>query len=341
MNTEANIFKNPLSVGAKDYMYLKECVNKYPYFQPGHLLLLKSLQQADSPDFQKELPKTALYCADRKILYRYLQHPHVEATTPIETPKDTSTNAENFTEEKEPPKVEVQEEQLDKAEPNFEEETEIVYVSPEENEALNLMKLGLDHMVSPEMKIRLSELNISKFAQTKIKPEEQNKSTGSVTEEIQKDDEATNKLEIQVSKDENSKPKEHSEHALHSFTDWLKVNSNTDEKSDSEIPIEENYKEENENASEDENDRFKIIDEFLKKNPKISPSAEYKSQTNYSTSNERSMSHLMTETLAQIYEEQKKYDKAIKAYTILRLKYPEKSGFFADQIRRIKNIQNK
>ena len=39
----------------------------------------------------------------------------------------------------------------------------------------------------------------------------------------------------------------------------------------------------------------------------------------------------MTETLARIYLEQKKYDNAIKAYQILILKYPEKSGFFADR----------
>ena len=41
----------------------------------------------------------------------------------------------------------------------------------------------------------------------------------------------------------------------------------------------------------------------------------------------------MTETLAKIYEEQKNYDKAIRAYRILSLKYPEKSAYFARQIK--------
>ena len=44
----------------------------------------------------------------------------------------------------------------------------------------------------------------------------------------------------------------------------------------------------------------------------------------------------MTETLAKVYLEQKKFSSAIKAYDILSLKYPEKSGFFADQIKKIK-----
>ncbi len=38
------------------------------------------------------------------------------------------------------------------------------------------------------------------------------------------------------------------------------------------------------------------------------------------------------QTLAKVYLEQKKYQKAIQAYEILILKYPEKSSFFADRI---------
>ena len=48
---------------------------------------------------------------------------------------------------------------------------------------------------------------------------------------------------------------------------------------------------------------------------------------------------LMTETLAKVYLAQKKYENAIQAYRILSLKYPEKSGFFADQIKRIQILQ--
>ena len=47
----------------------------------------------------------------------------------------------------------------------------------------------------------------------------------------------------------------------------------------------------------------------------------------------------MTETLAQVYLEQKKYKKAIQAYKILSLKYPEQSGFFADRIKAVKKLQ--
>ena len=45
---------------------------------------------------------------------------------------------------------------------------------------------------------------------------------------------------------------------------------------------------------------------------------------------------LVTEALAKLYLSQKNYKKAIQSYKILSLKFPEKSSYFADQIKKIK-----
>ncbi|MHB0754503.1 hypothetical protein [Polaribacter sp. M15] len=82
----------------------------------------------------------------------------------------------------------------------------------------------------------------------------------------------------------------------------------------------------------------KIIEKFIKTNPKIEPLSKDKSVSIAIAKNKQDSS-LMTETLAKVYLEQKKYDNAIQAYRILSLKYPEKSGFFADQIKRIQILQ--
>jgi hypothetical protein len=85
-------------------------------------------------------------------------------------------------------------------------------------------------------------------------------------------------------------------------------------------------------------DKKLIVDNFIKQNPKIIR-VEKESKNVISVKENTSESHLMTETLAKVYLEQNKYENAIKAYEILSLKYPEKSGFFADQIKRIRILQ--
>ncbi|MBL0308319.1 MAG: hypothetical protein IPP77_01040 [Bacteroidetes bacterium] len=47
---------------------------------------------------------------------------------------------------------------------------------------------------------------------------------------------------------------------------------------------------------------------------------------------------IVTETMAKVYEMQKKYSRAIRAYEMLILKYPEKSDLFAARINYLKNI---
>ena len=86
------------------------------------------------------------------------------------------------------------------------------------------------------------------------------------------------------------------------------------------------------------NEKGNLIDQFIQNNPKIKPLAKDKTITAPVAKNKEDSS-LMTETLAKVYLEQKKYENAMQAYRILSLKYPEKSGFFANQIKRIQILQ--
>ena len=79
-----------------------------------------------------------------------------------------------------------------------------------------------------------------------------------------------------------------------------------------------------------------LIEKFLKERPKIVPKRNQNVQTPKII--EKSISEkqmLMTETLANLYVKQKKYEKAIQAFRILSLKYPKKSSYFANQIKEI------
>lgn len=117
----------------------------------------------------------------------------------------------------------------------------------------------------------------------------------------------------------------------HSFQEWLQLTKLS--------PIEREIEEKTIQNDPEKQKKIDIIDKFIEANPKIAPVKETtKPPANISKSIEEP-THLMTETLAKVYLEQKKYTKAIQAYEILILKYPEKSSFFADRINEIKNLQ--
>jgi tetratricopeptide (TPR) repeat protein len=122
------------------------------------------------------------------------------------------------------------------------------------------------------------------------------------------------------------KPLEFSKNEKHSFQEWLQLSRLKP------IVREETI------SSEDKKRKLDLIDKFIENNPKITPIAKDAPISVVDVITEDS-SHLMTETLARVYLEQKKYSKAIQAYEILILKYPEKSSFFANRISDIKILQ--
>ena len=120
------------------------------------------------------------------------------------------------------------------------------------------------------------------------------------------------------------KPLTFSKTETHSFNEWLQLGSQK--------------KIDRSSEQKKEIDKTSIIDNFIKQNPKISKVSKTEEKKEVLL-NEKQDSYLMTETLAKVYLEQNKYENAVKAYEILSLKYPEKSGFFADQIKRIRILQ--
>ena len=141
--------------------------------------------------------------------------------------------------------------------------------------------------------------------------------------------ETTHKTEEIVKVEENleiGKPLSFSPSENHSFSQWLQLSTQKTIVRKEIKPIKKELKKED------------LIDRFIQNNPKIAPLEKGKEFAVPVTQNKQDTA-LMTETLAKVYLEQKKYENAIQAYRILSLKYPEKSGFFADQIKRIQILQ--
>ncbi len=133
-------------------------------------------------------------------------------------------------------------------------------------------------------------------------------------------EEVKTKEDLPSTKTDSTKSVEFNKNELHSFSEWLKHS----------IP-----------SSNKQNDTFSTIDRFIELNPKFSPVKERQENVDIAVNSITENQNLITETLAKIYVEQKKYDKAIQAFKILSLKYPEKSSFFANQIDAIKKLDKK
>ena len=139
---------------------------------------------------------------------------------------------------------------------------------------------------------------------------------------------------------ELGKPLPFTKREKHSFGEWLQLTSFKSIKREKE-EYKEEMKDINFPLEEDilKKKKFELIDKFIENKPKIVPTENLTSNINIKDSTTIDKNELMTETLAKVYLEQKKYKKAIQAYKILSLKYPEKSSFFANRIKAVEKLQ--
>ncbi|WP_343705582.1 tetratricopeptide repeat protein [Flavobacterium sp.] len=242
-----------------------------------------------------------------------------------------------------------------KAEP-IAEEPVLNSVEDEEDDSV------IEEMIIPEFKMNSVERSILssiKEAETKApeepkeeihevlqsedKDEEIKEENDEPIEEIIEEEEPNEPAKTAAEHLEIGKPLDFSLNEKHSFQEWLQL-SRTEpiDRSNDMSPEEKAEKEAAEKArlEEERQKKAEIIDKFIENNPKISPIKHGNNAPIVQIeSAPEDNSYLMTETLARVYLEQKKYTKAIQAYEILILKYPEKITFFADRISDIKILQ--
>ncbi|MDU8885726.1 hypothetical protein RXV94_06110 [Yeosuana sp. MJ-SS3] len=307
-----SLLQNPVTIQQEQTENLKSVIDEFPYFQSARAIYLKGLKNSESYKYNQELKVTAAYTADRSILFDFITS---EEFTQNEISEFIKQNTEHLKD------IDVTVEEVS------------VYKSLKIDEALQNQIKDAEKILDPSLfQPKITPSRIANF-------------------ELDKDQDIENAGEEEnISTEESSfdilnlgKPLQFHRSELHSFNEWLKLTSFKP------IEREENNieKVKNVEASTDKSEasknlgkrkKFELIDKFISKNPKIDPSKESNVKHNIAKEQMIQPESLMTETLARIYVEQKNYKKAIQSYKILSLKYPEKSGFFADQIKAIKKL---
>lgn len=296
------LLSHPNAVSERQVSALDKIVEEFPYFQSARALRLKGLYNQDSFKYNGELKVTAAHTTDRSVLFEYITSENFMAINKaFFAEKEARINA-----------IKVHEIEI----LNPEKKEEPVKIDPLEQSILTSIREA-----SASKPQQVEEEKAIEIPQQETKPE--------IPEESIEE-----KLEI-------GKPLEFSRGEKHSFQEWLQLSTFKPIQRE-ETPIESEKTANTEEISEIDSEKKKkleIIDRFIEANPKISPVKNTTPISLVSERNSQDNSYLMTETLAKVYLEQKKYQKAIQAYEILILKYPEKSHFFADRILDIKTLQ--
>jgi hypothetical protein len=288
------------------------------------------LYNQDSFRYNTELKKTAAYTTDRSVLFDFItseQFQTIEKEVFVQQEmavqsinvKDSEI-LETIAEPEviEPTAAPITETPVDKVEESIKRSIQAVEDTAAQQEVVP----------QPETSDKLEE----SIKRSILAIEEQATVSGSSTETLQQPEAIIEETEEKLS---IGKPLDFDKSETHSFAEWLQLSKLTPIKRDEEV-------EEVISTSENEDPiakKMELIDKFIEANPKIAPAKNIAPPPVNVERSTQDSSMLMTETLARVYLEQKKYSKAIQAYEILILKYPEKSVFFADRISDIKIIQ--
>jgi len=69
------LLESPQEVAGSDLSQLAQVVHEYPYFQAARSLYLKCLKLENSPQYNRELQKTAAVTTDRSVLFDFITSP--------------------------------------------------------------------------------------------------------------------------------------------------------------------------------------------------------------------------------------------------------------------------
>lgn len=318
---------NPLLLEPASMAELQQLVEEYPYFQAAHVLLTLAGKSHDARIFQQSLKKTAIVASSRAQLYALVEKHGLQ----LHSVKDA--------------------------------EVRVVQDAGQELNILKAAELSADFSEAQSAKettvvpveVVPEPIIVAPLAAEESLPELK----AEKTQEVKLEEEIAKQVVASfIERDILKTPELHKPPVVaepESFGDWLSFLKKNNGQSYSEISGDvdrarakkERQKERDFlGGSEKYDDRKQknkaIIDRIIENNP---GQIRHKDEPKFFTPDLKAKEslldneHLVTETLARIYALQGSVNKAVRAYEILSLKYPQKSAYFASLIQKLKNNQ--
>ena len=307
-----NYIKNPNSLEKNSVKELQKLVNDFPYFQSAHLLLSLASKKWDASVYQKSLKKTAIVVTNRSHLFNLIQQFEISNTV---------------IEDSDHQKLVVEE----------------VLEPIDSTKELNILK-------ATELLIENSDSEISETGiQQKTKPNAEDVLENEIAKQVVGaivEKQMFNLSDTQLVFKQNKEPE--------NFTDWLRLiqksnkqlsaenilDTNTENNNDIKTRLEKSKIITQESALNKKLKNLALIDKIIENSPgqiKIKDDQKFYSPEHNAKESLLENEHLVSETLAKIYALQGSVNKAVRAYEILSLKFPQKSAYFASLIQKLKN----
>ena len=307
-----NYIKNPNSLEKNSVKDLQKLVNDFPYFQSAHLLLSLASKKWDASVYQKSLKKTAIVVTNRSHLFNLIQQFEI---------------SNSVIEDSDHQKLVVEE----------------VLEPIDSTKELNILK-------ATELLIENSDSEITETEfQQKTKPNAEEVLENEIAKQVVSaivEKQMFNLSDTQLVFNQNKEPE--------NFTDWLRLiqksnkqlsaenilDVNTENNTDIKTRLEKGKIINQESALNKKLKNLALIDKIIEKSPgqiKIKDDQKFYSPEQNAKESLLENEHLVSETLAKIYALQGSVNKAVRAYEILSLKFPQKSAYFASLIQKLKN----
>ncbi|GIV34616.1 MAG: hypothetical protein KatS3mg031_2151 [Chitinophagales bacterium] len=334
------LLHNPVLLRSYPMSMLQQMADSYPYSSlPYTLLALKSGMEGDE-NFEYSLSRAALRVYDRSFLY-HLIHSDWSAAT-----EDTHTR--EFASAEAPPA----QPQADVNEPSEKDISDIPAVNASQgNMPTKSLRVETDDAESasrqqegptptdvtlptpvtelPDEDDKIFDLpgkdEVLRALESlqQSKPEDEERKAAPLTQVTEQSHTETGTPSLHQIPDESDE---------HSFTEWLHLLKARP--ADTLIKEKEIYRAESIFEPAEISPPSDTLKEIPRESlPAETPETDLPAQARKSLTED---SMLITETLAKIYEQQKKYARAISAYEHLSLKYPDKKAYFAQRIEALK-----